>query len=125
MIPVVLKITLVVAIAFYFILILNFLKNKALELKYTLLWIMAGVVMGIIVLFPQILSAVIGWFGIETYMNGIYVICLGFVIAILMTLTSIVSRQLSKITTLIQENAILEKRICDLEQQFIESKEII
>jgi hypothetical protein len=111
----ILRITLMIAVACYFIIILLLLKRKALELKYTLLWLFAGVVMGVILIFPEILLAVIHMLGIETYMNGLFALSIGFILSILMAVTSIVSRQLKKINRLIQENAILEKRIRELE----------
>ncbi len=111
----VLRAALMLAVMCYFIIILFLLKRKALELKYTLLWLFAGGVMGLILLFPKILLAVIRMLGIETYMNGLFALCIGFIICILMALTSIVSRHLKKINRLIQENSILEKRIRELE----------
>lgn len=111
----VLRITLIIAVVCYFVIILLLLKKKALELKYTLLWLFAGIVMGVILIFPEILFAVIHMLGIETYMNGLFALCISFILCILMAVTSIVSRQLKKINRLIQENAILEKRIRELE----------
>lgn len=115
MLPVNLRITLIIAVCCYFILILLFLKKRALELKYTLLWLLAGVVMGIFVLFPNLLFYLVKILGIESPMNGLYVLCIGFILCILMALTSIVSRQTMKIRALIQENAMLEKRLREAE----------
>jgi len=115
MIPTNLKITLIIAVCCYFILILIFLKRKALELKYTLLWLLAGGIMGLAVLFPKLLFRVTKFLGITGAMNGLYVLCIGFILIILMALTSIVSKQTMKIRTLIQENAMLEKRVRELE----------
>lgn len=117
MLPANLRITLIIAIVCYFILILVFLKKKALELRYTLLWLLAGVVMGLFVIFPQLLLYLIHFLGIETPMNGLYVLCIGFIIIILMALTSIVSKQMVKIRTLVQENAMLEKRLREAEKK--------
>lgn len=116
MLPINLRITLIIAVCCYFILILYFLKKKSLELKYTLLWILAGVVMGSAVLFPKILVYLTRMLGIESNMNGLYVLCIGFIMIILMALTSIVSKQTMKIRALIQENAMLEKRIREIEE---------
>lgn len=117
MISGVLQISLIVAVICYFVVILIFLKRKALELKYTLLWLFAGVIMGVMLIFPGILNWIIHMLGIETYMNGLFVLAIGFIICILMALTSIVSRQLKKINDLVQENAMLEKRVRDLEKE--------
>ena len=112
-----LQASLIFAVICYFIIILFFLKRKELELKYTLLWLFAGLIMGLMLVFPKALEWFIHLLGIETYMNGLYVLCIGFIICILLTLTSIVSKQLAKINSLIQENAMLEKRIRDLEKE--------
>ena len=55
MIPSTLRITLIVAVICYFIIILYLLKKRALNLKYTLLWLLAGGVIGILVIFPDLL----------------------------------------------------------------------
>lgn len=116
MIPATLRLTLIVAVVCYFIVILYFLKQKALNLKYTLLWLVAGLVMGILVAVPELLVRIIHIFGIQDNMNGLFIFAIGFIIMILLSLTSIASRQNRKIRTLTQELAILEKRVRDLEK---------
>lgn len=115
MIPSTLRITLCVAVICYFVLILYYLKKRMLELKYTLIWLFAGLVMGIMIFFPELLVFFVRFLGIESNMNGLYVLCFAFIIAILMTLTSIASRQTMKIKILIQELSMLEKRVRELE----------
>ena len=122
MIPSTLRVTLIIAVICYFIIILYFLKQRALNLKYTLLWLLAGVVMGSLVIFPELLVRVIHIFGIEDNMNGLFIICIAFILMILMALTSIASRQNMKIRQLVQEIAILDKRIRELENQNTGSK---
>lgn len=116
MIPATLRISLIAAVICYFIAILYFLKRKALNLKYTLLWLVAGLVMGILVVIPELLVAIIRVFGIQDNMNGLFIFMIGFIIIILLSLTSIASRQNGKIRTLTQELAILDKRVRELEQ---------
>lgn len=117
MIPATLRVTLVVAVVCYFITILYFLKQKALNLKYTLLWLVAGFVMGILIAIPELLQTIIHIFGIQDNMNGLFIFMIGFIILILLSLTSIASRQNRKIRTLTQELAILDKRVRDLEKK--------
>ena len=71
--------------------------------------------MGILIIFPELLTVFIRMFGIESNMNGLFILCFAFVIMIMMTLTSIVSRQNMKIRILIQELSSLEKRVRELE----------
>ena len=117
MIPATLRFTLIVVVICYFIVILYFLKQKALNLKYTLLWLAAGAVMGILVMVPELLTRIIHLFGIQDNMNGLFIFAMAFIIMILLSLTSIASRQNRKIRTLTQELAILDKRVRELEEQ--------
>ncbi len=110
-----LTVTLGVALLFYFIIILLFLKHRAIELKYTLLWIFSGIVMAVMIFFPYTFRTFIHFLGITSTMNGLFVFFIGVLIMICMSLTSIVSKQANKLRTLTQELAILEKRIRELE----------
>lgn len=123
MIPSTLRFVLIVAVICYFIIILYFLKQRALNLKYTLLWLLAGAVMGILVIVPELLTAIIHVFGIQDNMNGLFIFCIGFIIMILLSLTSIASRQNRKIRTLTQELAILDKRLREVETSMKENAE--
>ena len=118
MIPPTLRICLVLIVIIYFALVLLLLKKRAISLKYTLLWLLAGFVMGIMVIWPQTLVMSIRIIGIEDNMNGLFVISIGFLIAIAMALTSIVSRQTEKIRSLVQTIAMLEKRVRELEKKY-------
>ncbi|MFG6339780.1 MAG: DUF2304 domain-containing protein [Lachnospiraceae bacterium] len=120
MIPATLRLTLIIALVCYFIVILYFLKQKALNLKYTLLWLVAGAVMGVLVVVPDLLTRIIHIFGIQDNMNGLFIFAIGFMLMILLSLTSIASRQNRKLRTLTQELAILEKRVRDLEKKDME-----
>ncbi|MDE6846691.1 MAG: DUF2304 domain-containing protein [Lachnospiraceae bacterium] len=122
MIPHTLQITLSIAVICYFIIILYYLKKKMLELKYTLIWLVAGMIMGIMIYFPELLVRFVRLLGIESNMNGLYILCIAFIMMILMTLTSIVSRQQLKIRILIQEISMMEKRIRELEIETEEKK---
>lgn len=118
MIPITLRIVLIVAVISYFIIILMFLKKKALALKYTLLWLAAGVVLGIMVIWPNTLTWFIHLLGITGNMNGLFILCIAFLMMILMSITSIVSKQTEKIKNLTQTISKMEKRIRELEAKW-------
>lgn len=61
MIPFTLRITLSIVVICYFVIILYYLKKRMLELKYTLIWLAVGVVMGVMVLFPAALVGESHW----------------------------------------------------------------
>lgn len=117
MIPQRLQFILIIAIIIYFVIILYFLKKRALELKYTLIWFVAGAVMLVLVVFPQLMTWIIRALGIQSSMNGLYIALIAFIIMILMTLTSIVSRLAYKTKILTQEIALIEKRVRELEEK--------
>ncbi len=121
MLPARLQFTLIIAIVFYFIMMCIFLKNKALSLKYTLLWILAGIVMSLLVIVPDILVYLNHLVGIQSgtqsNMNGLFIWAIVFIVCILLSLTSIVSRQNNKIRQLVQTISRLEKRVRELEEE--------
>ena len=121
MLPARLQFTLIIAIVFYFIMMCIFLKNKALSLKYTLLWILAGIIMNLLVIVPDILiylNHLVGiQSGMQSNMNGLFIWAIVFIVCILLSLTSIVSRQNNKIRQLIQTISRLEKRVRELEEE--------
>jgi hypothetical protein len=76
---------------------------------------MAGIFMGLIVIWPSLLNKIAAAFGIYSETNALFALSIGFVLIILMTLTAIVSRQAMVNKTLAQRIALLEKRIRDIE----------
>jgi hypothetical protein len=110
-----LQVSFILGLVLLFILIVYFIRRKALSLKYTLLWIFSVFVMFILSLFPGILTHIANLFGFQVESNAVFSLVLGFIIAILLSITSIVSRQTERIKILVQTNALLENRIRNLE----------
>ncbi|WP_026661185.1 DUF2304 domain-containing protein [Butyrivibrio sp. AC2005] len=119
-IPTRLTIVLIVAIVSYFIIILSLLKHRKLNMKYTLLWLFTGVVFLVLVLHPMILVYFLRLCGITGTMNGLFILLIGFLIMLVLSLTSIASRQAGRITKLIQTQGLLEKRVRELEEKLEE-----
>lgn len=110
-----LRIWLGAVVILYFCLVMHFVKRKMLALKYTLLWLLCGLLMGILVLFPELLVVFVEIAGIETPIYGLFVSGIFFSLVTGMSLTAIVSRQAEEIKALAQEHAMMEKRIRELE----------
>lgn len=117
-----LRIVLLLAIVLFFLVVIYLLKKNCLALRYTLLWLGMACVLLVLVLFPQLLNLIKNALGFESGMNALYVIAIGFVIILLMALTSIVSHQGDRMKELVQENAMLEKRIRELEKVYESDK---
>lgn len=116
------RIVILIGVIIFFGIIIKLIQKNSLDLKYTLLWFVSGLVILIIDAFPQLFEVVMSLLGIRTYMYGVIMLGMAFLTMILMAITSIVSKQKQRIKTLIQQNALLEKRIRDLEQGVPESK---
>ncbi len=110
-----LRLFLSIGLMVYFLLIFSLLRRKTLSLRYTLLWIFGGIGMGILLIFPELLNWFIHLVGIQLASNGLFAIILFFILIILISITSIVSKQSDHIKRLVQDNALLEKRIRELE----------
>jgi hypothetical protein len=93
------------------VIIVSMLRKERLELKYTLLWLAALVVTTIVVFAPQIVFQIAAWVGIINPVNLVFFVEGAFVIAILLSVTAIVSGQNRKIRRLAQEIALLEERL--------------
>lgn len=111
-----LRISLLAGIALYFILIVYFLKKKALILKYTLLWFASGFMMLLLIIFPNILYKVADFLGFVSPVNALFAVVIFFMLCILMSITSIVSKLNSKNKSVAQQLALLEKRVRELEK---------
>ena len=108
---------LIICLILYFLVVFRLLKSKKLALKYSLLWLLMGFAMVILGIFPQMLEWLSHLFGIVETMNGLFTFAIAFILVLLLSLTSIVSKQSERIKNLIQENALLEKRIRRLENE--------
>lgn len=110
-----LQAAMLIAVALYFLLVLRLLRQKTLNLKYTLLWLASGGIMLMLAVFPQIL----GWFaalvGIYEPTNALFAFMFFCVIIILMSITAIVSKLNEKSKQTIQAVALLERRVRELE----------
>ena len=112
-----LKIFSFIVILFYFIVVLGFLRKKKFDLKYSLLWLLAGIIMFLVVAFPNFIIWVTGKMGIKVASNGIFAICILLEIINMISMTAALSDFANRIKILTQNIAILENRIRKLEEQ--------
>lgn len=112
-----LQIAFLIAVCMYYAVLFYLLKKKSLSLKYTLLWLFSGLVMLVFVLFPELLTWFSVFVGIGVPTNALFAVISFCFILLLISLTSIVSKQTERIKTLTQAVAMLEKRIKELERK--------
>ena len=75
------------------------------------------------VIFPDVIFSLAHLLGIRTPSNFTFVVFGFFVLLIIFTLTGIVSRFNAQIYRLVQTQAIMEKRIRDLEKELLRGQQ--
>jgi len=112
-----LRIFALVLIAIYFVIIVSLLKRKKFALKYSLLWFLAGILMLIVVIWTDVLVWGADLLGIEVASNGLFGICILLEIMIMISITSVISDLTNRLTSMIQNMALMERRIRILEEK--------
>ena len=87
--------------------IINMVRKKALELRYSLTWLGVGICILILTLFPQIMNKISAIMGIASPMNMLFF--LGFSLTIIFSLTISASKMSIQIKDLTQEIALYKK----------------
>ena len=101
----------------FLVVILNMLKKKKLNLKYTLTWLFAAFALLVVDCFPQIIEGIMNLVGVASPVSMVFVLEALFVLVILLSLTAIVSHLTERIYRLTQTIAIMEKKIRELEEE--------
>lgn len=113
----VLHIILIIAVITFNVIIIYYLAKNKLNLKYSLVWLAAGAGMFILSVFPDIVTVMGTLIGIATPVNTVFLFAGMFMILIIFTLTIIVSHMNNRIYRMVQEQALLEKRVRELEHK--------
>ena len=107
----------------FLLVILWLLKKGRLTVRYSIIWLMASGVLMVFAVFPYIVLVLRDWLNMEMPVNVIFTLVIAFMLLLLLSLSTIVSGFSQKLKRLSQENALLEKRVRDLEQALDANKE--
>lgn len=110
------RVILLVGVLLYILMILVLMRKGRMSLKYSLIWLFSGLVLLIVAIFPQILHVFTRMIGVYSEVNAVFFVGVIFLLLIILSLTSIASGQTDRIRTLVQQQAMLEKRVRDLEE---------
>ena len=97
------------------LLIFILLKRGKMSVKYSLLWLALAVFLVIAAAFPYVVFVLRDILDIEMPVNLIFLLMFCFVLVVLMSLSIAITQLAEKCKRLTQANAILEKRVRDLE----------
>ncbi len=112
-----LTVALAVGLVVFYALLVYMLAKHSLILKYTLVWMLGGLVLAVFLLFPEVVLKISDFIGVSNPVNAVYLLFAGVVLMLLLSLTSIVSQLNNRARSLTQSVALLEKRVRELEDE--------
>ncbi len=104
-----LRIVLIILILLTFSLFVSQIKQKKLNLQYTLTWLALLFFILLVTLFPALLGALTSLMGIALPINTIFFLGFVFTLVIIYRLTIAISKQSEQIKELTQKIALMEK----------------
>ena len=98
------------------IIIFVLLKHGKMTVKYSLLWMCLSLVLLVFALFPYVVFVLRDLIDVEMPVNLVFMLMFCFVLLVLLSLSIAISQLAEKSKRLTQANAILEKRVRELEK---------
>jgi len=118
-----LRILLALLVLAYTLTTVRMIRRGRLNLSYSLLWLFLSGVMLLVLIVPQVVDGLTRLMGIDLPINMVLTAFAFFSLAMLFFLTVAASRANEKVRSLVQQMALLEKRVRDLETDEPDGKE--
>ena len=106
-----LQIIMIAASLIFLFYIVMMLRNRKIELKYTLTWLFAGLCLIAVAIFPDLLRLISNLLNIVEPVNTLFLFIIFFLLLILFTLTIAISRNAIRVKTLTQEIGMLKMEL--------------
>ena len=116
-----LRILLILGAIALFGMIVWLIKNKKIEVKYSIIWLAFSATMILFAVFPYLVLVLGDISGVANPVNFIFMTLFVFILLILLSVSAVISGFSTKIKRLAQANALLEKRVRELEMKFEEN----
>ena len=113
----------IVAVVLFLVSLVALLRKNRLELKYSPLWLLSGLVMLLLAFFPGLLDRFAQFIGVYSSVNALFAVLIFCGVLVMISLTSIVSKEKREIVRLTQEMGMMENRLRELEKTLEELKE--
>ena len=111
------QVLMVVVLIVVLFLILNMVRERKMELKYVLAWLIGDIALLIFTLVPDSMGMVARFIGIQTPMNMIFFLGFIFSLIIIFTLTVALSRVTARVRKLAQKMALEEFKNYEVNNQ--------
>ena len=117
-----LQILLILGAMALFGMIVWLIKHKKIEVKYSIIWLAFSATMILFAIFPYLVLVLGDISGVINPVNFIFMTLFAFILLILLSVSAVISGFSTKIKRLAQANALLEKRVRELEKKLEENK---
>ena len=111
-----LRIALIVITVIYLFIVLKAIKNKKVQISFSVLWILIGLILFIALAIPNLVDNVSKMLGFELSVNMIFCVAIFICFYLIFNLNIWVSKENKKNILLVQEISILKKRVEELEK---------
>ena len=91
--------------------VLELVRRRKLQERYSLLWLATGLTVLILAAWPALLARIARALGIITPANALFVVALGFFLAVMLHFSLVISRLSEHTSRLAQRLALLEERV--------------
>jgi len=109
----ILQIILIIITILFTIFIIRNTSKKKLNYKLTILWLCFSLFIVILAIFPQIVIYLASLLHIETPVNALFLMFIFLLIVITFYISAELSKLQNRVITLVQENALLKKKMDD------------
>jgi hypothetical protein len=103
-------VSLIVAFALL-VLVLELVRRRRLQERYSVLWLATGLTVLILAAWPALLARIASTLGIVSPPNALFVVALGFFLAVMLHFSLVISRLSEQTSRLAQRLALLEERV--------------
>ena len=101
----------------FLVMMIDLIRKNRVTVKYALLWLLSGVIMIALAVFPQLLDLLAGLIGVYSPVNALFAILLCCGLVLMISFSVIMSGNKKAIVKLTQEISLLENRIRKLEEE--------
>lgn len=99
----------------FLVMMIELIRKNRVALKYALLWLLSGVLMLLLAIFPQLLDRMARMIGIYSPVNALFAVLLSCGLVLMISFSVIMSGNKKAIVRLTQEISLMENRIRELE----------
>lgn len=111
-----LQIVLIVSSLIFLVITIRFIRKKGLDLNHSIQWFAGSAILLVMALFPGGVEFLAHLFGIEVASNFVFLILMAYLLYAMLSISASISRQHDRIKRLVQTQALLEKKVEELEK---------